>query len=199
MRRAGFVGFCERRILSNVQSLDASAEDFGSLEPADLVWPRPRLGVAYEQLRQLGFELVDRMAEQLLKAKQLAARLGVALLTVYRMAERGRIPSVPIGRMLRFDFDAVLKHLVNSEAAKRDKLCLRERGAERRAKVPRTQHFSRGYVRLRIDVAMPYYEGQYRIYRHDVVHRVRPRGRATTSRDRLPSRSAATRVGSSRE
>jgi excisionase family DNA binding protein len=84
------------------------------------------------------------MVEQLLNAKQLAARLGVALLTVYRMAEQGRIPSVPIGRMLRFDFDAVLKHLGNSEAAKRDKLCLRERGAERRANVPRTQDFSRG-------------------------------------------------------
>jgi excisionase family DNA binding protein len=118
-----------------------------------------------ERLLQVQLESIDRMAEQLLNAKELAARLGVALLTVYRMAEQGRIPSVPIGRMLRFDFDAVLKHLGSSEAAKRDKLCLRERGAERRPKMAKTQHFSRGYVRLRNDVVKPYYEGQYRIYR----------------------------------
>ncbi len=29
----------------------------------------------------------------------------------------------------------------------------------------KTQHFSRGYIRLRKDVGQPYYEGQYRIYR----------------------------------
>jgi hypothetical protein len=75
LRRAGFVGFCEQPILSNVQSPDASAEDFGSLEPADVVWSRSRLGVAYERLRQLGFELVDSMAEQLLNAKELATSL----------------------------------------------------------------------------------------------------------------------------
>lgn len=105
------------------------------------------------------------MGDQLLNAKQLAARLGVAVLTVYRLAEQGRIPSVPIGRMVRFDFDAVRKHLDNFQTRKRGKLCHGERGAERRPEVAKTQHFSRGYVRLRKDVAKPYYEGQYRIYR----------------------------------
>ena len=105
------------------------------------------------------------MGDQLLNAKQLAERLGVAALTVYRMAEQGRIPSVPIGRMIRFDFEAVRKHLADSQTGKRGKLCPRERGAERRPEVAKTQHFSRGYVRLRKDVANPYYEGQYRIYR----------------------------------
>jgi excisionase family DNA binding protein len=105
------------------------------------------------------------MGDQLLNAKQLAERLGVAALTVYRMAEQGRIPSLPIGRMIRFDFEAVRKHLADSQTGKRGKLCPRERGAERRPAVAKTQHFSRGYVRLRKDVAKPYYEGQYRIYR----------------------------------
>jgi excisionase family DNA binding protein len=107
----------------------------------------------------------EGLEDLLLNAKQLAARLGVAVLTVYRLAEQGRIPSVPIGRMVRFDFDAVRKHLENSQNGKSGKLSSRERGVERRLEVAKTQHFSRGYVRLRKDVGKPYYEGQYRIYR----------------------------------
>jgi excisionase family DNA binding protein len=45
----------------------------------------------------------------LLSVKELAAELGVSAATVRRAVWRGAIPSFRIGRVLRFDVDAVLE------------------------------------------------------------------------------------------
>ena len=47
----------------------------------------------------------------LLNAVDLANILGVCRETVRRMARDGRIPSVRVGKSVRFDLDAVRRHL----------------------------------------------------------------------------------------
>ncbi len=46
-----------------------------------------------------------------LNAADLAGILGVCRETVRRMARDGRIPSVRVGKSVRFDLDAVRQHL----------------------------------------------------------------------------------------
>ena len=49
------------------------------------------------------------MSERLLTAKELADRMGISVDVVYR--NTGEWPVVRIGKLVRFDYDAVLEHL----------------------------------------------------------------------------------------
>jgi hypothetical protein len=50
-----------------------------------------------------------RKERRLVTAKELAAHLGVNLLTVYRSEEKGQIKNYGIGRSKRYDLNEVLK------------------------------------------------------------------------------------------
>lgn len=66
-------------------------------------------------------ELIDRVAdafvaklsaaERLLDRTQLAEKLAVSIQTVERMAKTKRIPSVKLGRLVRFNYTDVLQAL----------------------------------------------------------------------------------------
>jgi len=49
--------------------------------------------------------------EQFYTVKTLAEKLAVTPMTVYRLVEQGKLPAVKIGRVLRFDPDAVAAFL----------------------------------------------------------------------------------------
>lgn len=60
--------------------------------------------------------------DHLLKAKELSKRLGLPKSTIYRMANKGLIPSIAIGESLggrRFSFTAVCEALQKLPAVKR--------------------------------------------------------------------------------
>ena len=56
-------------------------------------------------------EPMKQSTNPLVKAAVVARHLGISTATVYRMANRGLIPSVHAGRAIRFDLDAVLRAL----------------------------------------------------------------------------------------
>jgi excisionase family DNA binding protein len=54
---------------------------------------------------------------KLITAKQVADCLSISVHTVYKWAESGKLPSVKIGYLLRFDPDRIEKFIANGEAA----------------------------------------------------------------------------------
>jgi len=54
---------------------------------------------------------MDRMSNGAVDAKEMARILGVSRETIVRYAKAGDIPSLRVGRLWRFDADAVLKAL----------------------------------------------------------------------------------------
>lgn len=51
----------------------------------------------------------------LVRIDEIAKRLGVSVRTVRRLTAAGRIPAVRVGRQLRYDLDAVLRALGDSQ------------------------------------------------------------------------------------
>lgn len=47
------------------------------------------------------------MSPPLLRAEEVAGRLAMSKAAVYRLAERGELPHVRIGRVVRFDVEAL--------------------------------------------------------------------------------------------
>ncbi len=54
---------------------------------------------------------MDSNQPQLMTAAQLAESLSTTLDHIYRLSERGAIPTIRLGRKLRFDPTAVVAHL----------------------------------------------------------------------------------------
>lgn len=54
------------------------------------------------------------MNNKLLTIEELAEFFRVAVSTLYQWTETGKIPHIKCGRLLRYDLDAVLEHLKNS-------------------------------------------------------------------------------------
>jgi excisionase family DNA binding protein len=58
-------------------------------------------------------EKTDRKPDQFYTVKQLANRLAVTPMTIYRLVEVEKLPAVKIGRAIRFDPDAVAAFLAS--------------------------------------------------------------------------------------
>ncbi len=58
------------------------------------------------------------MSERLLTADQVAALLQVPTTWVYRAAREGELPSVPLGRYVRFDAAAIEKWVADRKASR---------------------------------------------------------------------------------
>jgi excisionase family DNA binding protein len=91
----------------------------GVRSPADL---QALVPIALEVLAKLGFQITPPAAappagDELVDVDALAAALGCSKWTVYRLAAKGRIPSVCIGRKRRFELDAVIAALRTQPAA----------------------------------------------------------------------------------
>jgi excisionase family DNA binding protein len=55
--------------------------------------------------------------KNLLTVKQVSEMLGISIHTAYKWAKSGRLPTVKLGYLLRFDPDRIEKFIANGETA----------------------------------------------------------------------------------
>jgi excisionase family DNA binding protein len=66
-------------------------------------------------------EVIDMIGKKYYTAKEIANTLAVTPMTIYRLAERGKLKAIRVGKSIRFDANDVESFLKNSSMKKNTK------------------------------------------------------------------------------